>query len=305
MIVSEEGRLDAVIAAFVTDRSRAQIKRAIDEGLISVNGAVCTKASLKVKAGDSIEWELPQSVDLSHPAGEEGIAFTILFEDEYLYVIDKPAGLVVHPGAGHLEGTLVNGLLARYPDLAKVGEPDRPGIVHRLDAETSGLLLVAKRQDAYEKLTEMFARHDVHRQYWAICLAPKLPDSGRFDTPYGRHPTQRIKYSSKFESEKRAVTDYRVIERTEKGFALVTCRLHTGRTHQVRVHLSDHHSPILSDPLYAPSPLAHHKAMSRLALHAGKLVFEHPMTHENMTFISPIPADFSRALDVLGLHLPY
>ena len=154
------------------------------------------------------------------------------------------------------------------PDLAQVGEPDRPGIVHRLDAETSGLLIVAKTQVAYEKLVKMFANHEIQRQYWAICYAPKLPENGTFDTPYGRHPTQRVKFSSRFDAPKRAITHYRVVQRNERGFAIVTCLLETGRTHQVRVHLSDHQAPILGDSSYAPAPYAHTKLIGRLALHA-------------------------------------
>ena len=297
-------RLDCAMASELPDWSRAQIKRAIEAGQVCVNGALCVRAGQKLKAGDCVTWEPPERVDMAHPKGEAGIAFSVLYADGDLIVIDKPAGVVVHPGAGHVHGTLVNGLLSLYPELADVGESERPGIVHRLDAETSGLLLVARSSRAYHVLVGMFSRHEVHRQYWAICQAPKLADAGRFDTPFGRHPTQRIKFTSRFEAEKRAITDYRVIERGTHGMALVTCLLETGRTHQVRVHLSEHQAPILGDPLYAPAGLSHHKAIGRLALHAGKLAFLHPISGEPCTFVSPFPEDFREALGRFGLHVP-
>ncbi|MBQ9818244.1 MAG: RluA family pseudouridine synthase [Proteobacteria bacterium] len=300
--ITEPGeRLDLFVAAHSPQWSRSQIKRAIDDMQILVNQIPCTKAGQKLRVGDCVSWDIPEAVDIDHPQPETGIDFKVLYEDPHLIIIDKPAGLVVHPGAGHLSGTLVNGILSLYPEIAEIGESARPGIVHRIDAETSGLLLIARSQASYEKLVQMFSVHDIHRQYWAICHAPKLPDYGRFDTPYGRHPTQRVKYSSRFEAEKRAITDYRVAARNEQGFALVTCKLQTGRTHQVRVHLSDHHAPILGDPLYAPPQIAHTKIIQRLALHAQKLVFEHPVTREHCEFESPFPDDFRCAIQKLHL----
>lgn len=295
------GRLDSFIAENAPEFSRSQIKRAIESGLAAVNDQPCTRASQKIQSGDRVSWNIPSPPDASHPTAGPVQPFDILFEDEHILVIDKPSGLVVHPGAGHSDGTLVNGLLAKYPEIAQVGESDRPGIVHRLDADTSGLIIAARSQTAYEALVPMFAKHEVHRQYMAICLAPKLPDRGHIDTPYGRHPTQRIKFSSKFDADKRAVTDFRVLSRNAKGYALVTCLLQTGRTHQVRVHLSDNNAPILGDPLYAPAPLAKTKIIPRLALHAQKLIFAHPITMEKCEFVSPFPDDFQAALDKLGL----
>ena len=238
------------------------------------------------------------------PKPEDGIKLDILYQDDDLFVIDKPSGLVVHPGAGNPHHTLVNALLSLDPAIARIGDPMRPGIVHRLDAPTSGLLLVARSPRAYDALTDMFARHDIHRQYWAICLAPKLQDHGTFDTPYGRHPTQRVKYSSRFDAPKRAITHFTTVDRNAQGFALVTCLLETGRTHQVRVHLSEHGAPILGDDLYAPAPIARHKAIPRLALHAQHLTFNHPISNTPCSFSSPFPEDFSMALQKLGLHLP-
>ena len=303
-VTSSNLRLDVFIAEQSPDWPRSQIKQAIEAGQITVNGAVCTKAGRKLLVGDTVSWDEPEKQEDTGVVPQDGIIFKILYEDAHLLVIDKPAGLVVHPGAGHRDGTLINGILSKYPEIAQVGEADRPGIVHRLDAETSGLLLIARSQQAYEKLTAMFAKHEITRQYWAICYAPKLPDSGRFDTPYGRHPTQRVKYSSRFGADKRAITNFRVLDKNDNGFALVTCLLETGRTHQVRVHLSDHNAPILGDSLYAPDKIARHKAISRLALHAGKLVFKHPVFENDAQFESPFPADFCHALESLKLHFP-
>lgn len=295
-------RLDAFLASEISDFSRAQIKQAIEAGEVTVNGSVCTKAGRKLAMGDVVAWDVPEvQENAGIPEPEDNIAFRVVYEDEHIVVIDKPSGLVVHPGAGNLHGTLINGLLKLYPEIAEVGEPERPGIVHRIDGGTSGLLVVARSQAAYEALVRMFAAHEVHRQYWAICYGPKLPDCGRFDTPYGRHPTQRVKYSSRFDAPKRAVTNYRVAARNPSGYILVTCLLETGRTHQVRVHLSDHNAPILGDPLYAPEKLAKHKAIGRLALHAQRLEFDHPVTGAHCAFEAPFPEDFEKAMTLLGL----
>lgn len=302
-------RLDAFLSEQCTDLSRATIKRSIETGDVAINGLAITKAARKVALNDVVTLVMPQQIDLTHPLAET-IPLNIVYTDEHLCVINKPAGLVVHPGAGHLTGTLVNALLAFDANIATIGEPDRPGIVHRLDAETSGLLVVARSQAAYTKLVDMFSRHDVHRQYWAICHAPSLPDQGTFDTPYGRHPTQRVKYTS-FAGHrnvdqndpdlKRAITHYQVLKRNPGGYALVTCKLETGRTHQIRVHLSEHGAPLLADPLYSPAKFATHRAIQRLALHAGKLEFIHPISGETMTFNASFPNDFKQAIRQLNL----
>lgn len=294
-------RLDGLMAKLCTDWSRAQIKRSIEAGDVEVDGLVVSKASQRLGEGQMINWRRPELIDPAAP-GPEAIDFGILYEDAHIYVIDKPSGLVVHPGAGHPTGTLINGLLAMDPRIATVGAADRPGIVHRLDAETSGLMIVARDQPAYDRLVEMFATHAILRQYWAICHAPRLADFGHLDTPYGRHPTQRIKYSSRFEpAPKRAITDFELLSRNAQGYALVTCRLETGRTHQVRVHLSENGAPILGDKLYSPKAIAAHKAVSRLALHAGRLRFTHPITGETMDFSLKLGDELLGALEKLSL----
>lgn len=297
-------RLDLLLSTAEPDWPRSQIKKAIENGDITVNGVVCTKPGKKIDVVQTVCYSCPAPPEQkTAPAPESGIPIDIVFQDEHIIVVNKQAGLVVHPGAGHLSGTLVNALLARFPELADVGEPDRPGIVHRLDADTSGLLVIARSQMAYERLVPMFAEHLVSRQYMAICAAPNLSDAGTFDTPYGRHPKDRVKYSSRFSADKRAITHYRVICRNEQGTALVTCKLETGRTHQIRVHLSENHAPILADPLYAPARYAKSKHIERLALHAIKLKFQHPITLHPMSFDAPLPEDFQRALKTL--HLEY
>ena len=302
-IVGNGDRLDVLLTGAEPSWPRSQIKKAIESGSITVNGLVCTKAGKKIDVGCEVSYPSPQMQPQNAiPQAEMGIEIDIVFEDEHIFVINKASGLVVHPGAGHFSGTLVHGLLARYPALAQVGDPERPGIVHRLDADTSGLLVVAKSQAAYEKLVPMFAEHLVSRQYIAICVAPSLPDTGTFDTPYGRHPKDRIKYSSRFPSLKRAVTHYRVVRRNDQGFALVQCKLETGRTHQIRVHLSENHAPILADPLYAPARYAQSKHIPRLALHAQKLRFNHPITNDPMAFDALLPDDFQNALKTLHLE---
>ena len=301
-------RLDAAImaSAGAAGLSRARIQNAVEQGQICVNGARVTKTGKKLKPGDIIEGNIEIDEDSAIPEPQDGIKFDIVYEDSHIIVIDKPPGLVVHPGAGHKDKTLVNGLLAKYPELRSVGSPDRPGIVHRLDAETSGLLVAARSQAAYEALAAMFARHGVSRQYWAIVKTSNLPDAGRFDTPYGRNPQNRFKYTSlenRFKdaagAAKRAVTHFRVMARAPGGCALVSCLLETGRTHQIRVHLSEHGAPILGDALYAPKDVALNRAIARCALHARKLSFAHPVSGDPMCFCAPWPKDFADAAQKL------
>ncbi len=305
-------RLDMFIAKCCPDWPRTQIKRAIEASSVLVNNKIIDKAGRKCVPGDLITFPAPQpKADPLHPQAQT-IPIDIVYEDDDIIVINKPCGLVVHPGAGHSDGTLVNALLAHDPQIAHVGEPDRPGIVHRLDRETSGLMLCARSQRAYATLVNMFARHDVQRQYWAICHAPKLPLEGSFDTPYGRHPTQRVKFTcfttthipeqSDPNELKRAITHYKRLDRSNAGFALVTCKLETGRTHQVRVHLSEHGAPILGDQLYAPEKIAKHRAVDRLALHAGRLSFLHPVSQQPLDFSVPLPDTLISAIKSLGLN---
>lgn len=300
-INEEDGvRLDAALSRQFREASRSALQRAIEERRVCVNGCEVTKASKKLFLGDKVEYQREKVEDSTTPLPEEGILFDVLYEDPHLIVVDKPAGLVVHPGAGNPAHTLINGILAKYPEIAHVGQSDRPGIVHRLDAETSGVLLIARSEEAYRELVPMFSSHAISRRYFALSYAPKLRGSGTFDTPYGRHPKNRIKYSSLFDAPKRAITHYEIMARNAAGYAWIRCFLETGRTHQIRVHLSEHGAPILADSIYAPKNLAVTKIIPRLALHARELVFTHPITHEAMDIVAPWPSDILAALKKLG-----
>ena len=228
----------------------------------------------------------------------------VLHEDRHLIVVDKPAGLVVHPAPGHPDRTLVNALLAHCTDLSGVGGELRPGIVHRLDKDTSGVLVATKDDATHTALAALFKEKRLLREYTAVVAPPPARGEGSFSTLFGRHPTHRKKFSSRVERGKRAVTHYRVVRRFGDAAALVTCRLETGRTHQSRVHLADAGSPVIADPVYgrrARTPVVRDlaAALGRQALHASRLEFEHPATGELLRFETPLPPDM-RAL-VAGL----
>jgi 23S rRNA pseudouridine1911/1915/1917 synthase len=291
-------RLDAYLSERVTQFSRSQIQAMIEADMVRVNQRICTKSSQRIFSGDTIEcqfkWSTPEP-DMSAQA----MALNIVFEDDDIIVINKDAGIVVHAGAANWSGTLVNGLIHHFPPIVSVGQSDRPGIVHRLDKETSGLMVVAKSDAVFSELQKAFAHRKVGRTYRAICLAPKLEKEGCFDTLYGRHPKDRVKFSSKVTTGKRAITNYRVLETLTRGFALIECKLTTGRTHQVRVHLNDHGAPILGDKLYAARPLVQTNLIARQALHAAELELKHPKTAEDLHFIAPPPDDFEQCLRIL------
>lgn len=235
----------------------------------------------------------PQAIDLK-----------VLFEDEHVIVIDKQPGLVVHPAPGHPDGTLVNALLAHCKDLSGIGGELRPGIVHRLDKDTSGVMVATKSDAAHAGLAPQFKAHTIRRVYTAIVAPPLRDASGTIDTLYGRHPTHRKKFSSKLSRGKQAVTEYETVERFAELAAVVRCRLRTGRTHQIRVHFADRGSPVLGDPLYArrgKKPVIAQLAekLGRQALHASILEFDHPVTGERVAFETELPADMEAVLDAL------
>jgi 23S rRNA pseudouridine1911/1915/1917 synthase len=237
----------------------------------------------------------------------EAIPLKVLYEDRHLIVVDKPAGLVVHPGAGNYSGTLVNALLHRCPDLAGIGGVLRPGIVHRLDKDTSGVLVVAKDDLAHRSLSDQFRKHTAERNYMGIVFG-QLAEEGQVDAPVGRHPTHRKKMSARPRKGREARTHWRVLERF-RFFNLAEFRLQTGRTHQVRVHLSSIGHPILGDPLYggrkrlaSVEPLPLRQGLQRLkrqALHAASLGFVHPVTGDALKFSSPLPEDIQEAIALL------
>ncbi|HEY4392755.1 MAG TPA: RluA family pseudouridine synthase [Polyangia bacterium] len=293
-------RLDAFLAQQIADVSRSQLARQIGQAAVTVNGTVGTP-SRKLRAGDEIIWSPPPVVATEIVA--EAIALTVVHEDRWLLVIDKPPGLVVHPAPGHEAGTLVNALLAHVKDLRGIGGELRPGIVHRIDKDTSGLLVVAKDDVTMNALAAEFKAHTIERVYEALAAGTPPGPSGRIDTFYGRDPRDRKKFSSRVRTGKRAVTNWRVLARYP-GAARLEARLETGRTHQVRVHLAALGCPLLGDQVYGRTPREPKlrgiaEALGRQALHARALGFVHPGTGKKLSFVSPLPPDMRAALTAL------
>jgi 23S rRNA pseudouridine1911/1915/1917 synthase len=297
-------RLDRALSTLLPDVSRAEVARWIDAGRVTVAGRVVVRASERVRSGQRID-AIPLPPPPSDATPDPNVRFAVLYEDDAIVVVDKPAGLVVHPAKGHWEGTLVHGLLARGP-LAE-GEddnegPPRPGIVHRIDKDTSGVLVVARTAVAREALKKQFSAHDLERVYDALAVGT-LPDRKTFETLHGRHPTDRKKFTSRTREGKRAVTHVQVVERFH-GAVRVECRLETGRTHQIRVHLAEANAPLLGDALYGKPPRdprirAIGEKLGRQALHARVLGFLHPITGKKLRFEAAWPADFADAVEAL------
>ncbi|HEX6160538.1 MAG TPA: RluA family pseudouridine synthase [Thermoanaerobaculia bacterium] len=294
-------RLDRALGELFPEHSRSFLARLVDDGHVSVDTRPAAKPSQRVSAGQKIVLTLPDP----EPSGavSQDLPLTILFEDRDVVVLDKPAGLVVHPAAGHRDGTLVNALLFHVEDLSGVGGELRPGIVHRLDKDTSGVMVVAKHDLAHRKLTTAWNSEAVRKEYLALVYGTPDPERGRIDAPIARDPRDRKKMGI-VEGGRRAVTDYEVIERL-RGLSLVRCRLHTGRTHQIRVHLKHRGHPLVGDPLYTGAQWRGipDKRIQRLlsefprqALHAARITFPHPSSGEAMTFESPLAADVAELL---------
>ncbi|MGE3766739.1 MAG: RluA family pseudouridine synthase [Kofleriaceae bacterium] len=310
LVASDGGRLDAVIAAQVESLSRAVVQRLIDEGRVTLDGLVARKAGTKVKAGAAIVVRVPPPEPLE--VLPEDIPLVVLHEDADLIVIDKPAGLVAHPAPGHPSGTLVNALLFHCKDLSGIGGVLRPGIVHRLDKDTTGVMVATKSDRAHAALGAAFKSKStgqgtvpstIHRAYLAIASPPPPQKQGTLRTLYGRHPIHRKRFSSKVTSGKTAVTHYSIVEPLHAS-ALVELRLETGRTHQIRVHASDHGWPLIGDPVYGRASADERvssaaAALGRQALHAHTLAFDHPVTGAHLSFTSPLPPDMQAARDAL------
>jgi 23S rRNA pseudouridine1911/1915/1917 synthase len=295
-------RLDQVLAELFSDYSRSRLQKWVKSGKVTVNGGSMTVKE-KVAAGDRIELH-PEAVPVIEDAPER-IELDILYEDDDLLVVNKPAGLVVHPAAGNPSGTLLNGLLHHDPSLEAL---PRAGIVHRLDKETSGLLVVARSQRAHKYLIDMLQKREIHREYRTV-VNGLMVAGGTVDEPIGRHPTQRTKMAVVYnESAKPAMTDYRVLERF-RAHCLLQVKLHSGRTHQIRVHMAHIRHPVVGDPLYGgrlqiPSGCSEElrealRSFKRQALHAFRLGFEHPVSGEWVEWESPLPEDMERLLAVL------
>ena len=295
-------RLDRVTARLWPDLSRSRLQALIRDGRVAVNGVAALDPNLKVGPGAHLALVVPAPVAPEPQA--ESIALEIVYEDEDLIVIDKPAGLVVHAAAGHASGTLVNALISHCGDsLSGIGGVKRPGIVHRLDKDTSGLLVVAKDDGTMATLAAAFKAHTVERVYDALVAGKPPGPGGRIDTLYGRDPNARKKFSSRVRAGKRAVTNWSVVERYP-GAARIEARLETGRTHQVRVHMAALGCPLLADKTYGRPPrdaavrvIA--EALGRQALHARTLAFVHPATGKKLSFASALPPDMQAALAAL------
>lgn len=296
IIVKESGeRLDALLARNVPELSRSAAQRLIEEDAVRVHGRALRK-NYKCSAGDEISLVLPECSDA--PLIAQPIALDVLFEDEDLIVVNKPRGMVVHPAPGHPDGTLVNALLYHCGDtLSGIGGERRPGIVHRIDKDTSGLLIVAKNDFAHQALSAQLADRSLSRQYVAVVRGRLREDSGTIDRPIGRHPVDRKRMAVTEKNSRPAVTDWSVLARYN-AYTLVECRLRTGRTHQIRVHMASIGHPLLGDYTYgAPSP---EKGLEGQCLHARRLKFIHPRTGERMELEAPLPQYFQEVLARLG-----
>jgi len=290
-------RIDRVVA-MLTGCSRAEASAALAAGTVRLDGAVVTKPSMRVEEGQTVVVERDPVVVPELPGPDPEIEVRVVHLDDDLIVIDKPAGLVVHPAPGHRGGTLVNGLLARFPELAEVGEPQRPGLVHRLDKGTSGLLVVARNPRAHEFLVDLLATHDVEREYRALTWGRFETTQGTIDAPVGRSRRDPLKMTVAADGRP-ARTHYELLATwAEPAVALLACHLETGRTHQIRVHLRSIGRPVVDDDLYGG--VRPGLRVGRPFLHATRLSFEHPTSGERLAFDSPLPADLEGVLDRLG-----
>lgn len=289
-------RLDKAVLKLYPDFSRSRIEGLIKSGFVTVNGAVAEKAGMKIAEDDEIVVEIPPPVPaIPEP---EDIPLEIVYEDDDMLVLNKSPGMVVHPAPGHFTGTLVNALLHHCPNLSGIGGVARPGIVHRLDQDTSGLLVVAKSQAAMDGLVKAFSSHKaIEKTYLAVVHGRPRLDAGRIENLIGRHPVDRKKMAIVEKNGKLAITNWKLTSQTSQT-SLMECRIETGRTHQIRVHMASLGTPVIGDKVYGKS--AADKQLdpipARQMLHAWKLTLYHPVKNEKMSFIAPIPKDMSAYL---------
>jgi 23S rRNA pseudouridine1911/1915/1917 synthase len=302
-------RLDIWLARRLPRLSRARLKTLIDKGHVAVDGRP-SRPSARVRAGQAITVRVPAPVPLALQA--EDIPLSLVHEDRHLLVVDKPAGLVVHPGAGRRSGTLVNALIGRVAGLSSLGGAERPGIVHRLDRGTSGLLVVALDDETHRALARQFASRSVVKEYLALVHGVPRARAGEITAPIGRDPVHRKRMSVRARRGREARTSW-TLEEAFEGASLLRVRIHTGRTHQIRVHLASTGHPVVGDTTYGRdrSPEARHArlreavgGLERPALHAARLAFSHPATGADLAFVSPLPADIAAVLARLRAGRP-
>ncbi len=304
-------RIDKALSAYHDDLSRSRIQDLIASGRVSLNKRPLKAGSTKLKLNDRVEMIIPEPE--SYEPEAENIPLSIVYEDKHLIVLNKQAGLVVHPGAGNKDGTLVNALLYHCGDsLSGIGGVLRPGIVHRLDKDTSGLMVVAKDDKTHQGLSEQLSDRSLSRTYWALVLKAPSPIKGVIDAPIGRQPNNRQKMAVLKRDGRDSRTKYHVIQDFSGAISLVECQLETGRTHQIRVHMQYIKHPLVGDPLYGPQPTAVSGALSRIgadqevvdafltfprqALHAKSIRFIHPISQEEHFYDSDVPQDFAKLL---------
>ena len=284
-------RLDVFVVERFPELSRSHVQKLIEQGNVLVDGSV-RKANYKLRGGEAVQVTVPQAEPIS--VEPEDIPLDILYEDKDIIVVNKARGMVVHPASGVYSGTLVNALLYHCQDLSGINGEIRPGIVHRLDKDTSGVMVCAKNDTAHLDLAEQIRTKTAHRTYWAIVHGNIKEEAGIIKGDIGRHPTDRKKMSIVRENGKPAVTHFKVLERFG-DYTLVECKLETGRTHQIRVHMTSIGHPLVNDPKYGPkksSPFA----INGQALHSLQLTLTHPVTKEEMTFTAPLPTDMEKIL---------
>jgi len=293
---SRRERADKVLAKAFPAHSRAAFQRALEAGLVKVDGKAVGQSDA-VRAGQTIEFALPETKPAELKPVE--IPLDVIFEDKHLVVLNKPAGMVVHPGSGTGEDTLVHALLAHCAgELSGIGGVERPGIVHRIDKETTGLIVVAKNDAAHRALSDQFASRSLQKEYVALVSGVPKTETGTIDRAIARHPVHRHRMTTG-EGGRPARTDWTVLEKFGVRATLVRCRIHTGRTHQIRVHLKSLGHPLLGDPTYGWKQSADLPRPPRVMLHAEHLVFAHPLTGKTMDLRVPLPADFTELIAAL------
>ena len=288
-------RLDKVLSSYLTDLSRTYIQKLISDGNVTISGKVL-KANYKVTSGQEVQVMLPEPEALQ--VQPENIPLDILYEDDDVIVVNKPKNMVVHPAAGHYSGTLVNALLYHCKDsLSGINGIMRPGIVHRIDKDTTGALVICKNDMSHQFIAAQLKEHSITRRYEAVVYNTFKDPEGRIEGPIGRHPSERTKMAINYKNGKDAVTNYKVIENLGTNYAHIECKLETGRTHQIRVHMSSINHPLLGDTIYGPAKDSFH--LEGQTLHARVLGFIHPTTKEYMEFEAPIPEYFQNLIQKL------